>query len=105
MISDWSGVAYEFAFATGKPVLFVDVPQKMNEARERSVDLPAMEMVCRTEIGLLTTVERLHQDLEQVLSEPELWSKKIEEARARYLYNFGNSKRVAVERIWELANA
>ena len=30
MISDWSGSAYEFAFGTLKPVIFVDVPKKVN---------------------------------------------------------------------------
>ncbi len=30
MISDWSGAALEFAFATERPGLFVDVPRKVN---------------------------------------------------------------------------
>ena len=28
MISDWSGVAFEYAFAFNKPVIFCDVPKK-----------------------------------------------------------------------------
>lgn len=26
LVTDWSGIAYEYAFATNKPVLFVDTP-------------------------------------------------------------------------------
>ena len=28
-ITDWSGVAYEYAFGTERPILFIDVPQKV----------------------------------------------------------------------------
>ena len=30
MVSDWSGVAMEFAFGLERPVLFIDVPRKTN---------------------------------------------------------------------------
>jgi hypothetical protein len=46
MISDWSGVALEYAFCTERPVLFVDVPRKVNN--------PEYEQIAREpiEIGI-----------------------------------------------------
>ena len=32
MISDWSGVAFEFAFGLEKPVIFIDLPKKINNS-------------------------------------------------------------------------
>ena len=29
MITDWSGIAYEYAYTTCKPVLFIDTPMKI----------------------------------------------------------------------------
>ena len=29
LICDWSGLSYEYAFGTERPVLFIDVPQKI----------------------------------------------------------------------------
>ena len=41
MISDWSGVALEYAFGLLKPVLFVDVPKKVqNDEYERISEIP-----------------------------------------------------------------
>ena len=30
LISDWSGSAFEFAFGTLRPVIFLDLPKKIN---------------------------------------------------------------------------
>lgn len=105
MISDWSGVAYEFAFATARPVVFVDVPQKVSAAREQLPDLPAMEVICREEIGILTSRARIVENVGHLLAERYAWRERIARARERYLYNFGNSKQVAAHQIWKLAGA
>ena len=33
MVSDWSGVVYEFAFGVERPVVFIDSPVKVNNER------------------------------------------------------------------------
>ena len=43
MISDWSGVAIEYAFAFEKPVLFIDTPQKINNPDCYQIDIVPLE--------------------------------------------------------------
>ena len=49
MISDWSGVAIEYAFAFEKPVLYVDTPQKINNPECYQIDLAPLEKKIREE--------------------------------------------------------
>jgi YidC/Oxa1 family membrane protein insertase len=51
MISDWSGAAVEYAFSLGRPVLYVDTPQKLMNARSGELGLPAFEERIRSQIG------------------------------------------------------
>ena len=38
MITDWSGIAYEYAYTTQKPVLFINTPMKvMNPEYQRNL--------------------------------------------------------------------
>ena len=51
MISDWSGAAYEYAFALNKPVLFVDSPRKINNPDYEELKLTPFEVYMREIIG------------------------------------------------------
>ena len=43
MISDWSGVAIEYAFALEKPVLYVDIPKKINNHDYNDLEIIPLE--------------------------------------------------------------
>lgn len=51
MISDWSGAALEYAFGLNKPVLFVDVPRKVNNPAYEQIPLTPLEVSIREQIG------------------------------------------------------
>ena len=51
MVSDWSGVAYEFAFALKKPVLFVDTPRKIKNIDYDKIGIEAFEYYAREMVG------------------------------------------------------
>jgi len=51
MISDWSGAALEYAFGLNKPVLFVDVPRKVNNPDYEKIPLTPLEVTIRNQIG------------------------------------------------------
>ena len=42
MISDWSGAALEYAFGLEKPVLFIDMPKKINNPEHDRIDCPPL---------------------------------------------------------------
>lgn len=57
MISDYSGMAMEFAALRHRPVLFVDGPRKILNEDWETLDVPAVEVSLRESIGIVAPVE------------------------------------------------
>ena len=53
MISDWSGAALDYAFGLNKPVVFIDVPKKINNLDYQEIGLDCFEEVIRDNIGVV----------------------------------------------------
>jgi len=51
MICDWSGAALDYAFGLNKPVLFIDVPKKVNNQDYQDIDIEPFEVSIRDKIG------------------------------------------------------
>lgn len=104
MVSDWSGAALEYAFSRLKPVLFVDVPRKVNNPGWAALGIEPVEASLRAEIGVVLaeaesdTLGRRALDL---LARAD--GRAIEAARARTVFNLGRSGRVAADALVDLA--
>lgn len=68
MISDWSGVAFEFAFLTSKSVLFIDVPQKINNPNYTKLAMEPVEVSSRAILGSVLNENKLHTISEACLA-------------------------------------
>ena len=93
MISDYSGIAFEFAFARLRPVVFVEGPRKcFNEQWRQLYPEEAVEYRCRFELGTvvpdLTNVIPAVQDL--IASQSD-WEQRLRQARSRHLHHFGHA--------------
>ncbi len=53
MISDWSGVAIEYALGLEKPVVFIDLPRKVNNKTYHRVGLEPLEVSIREKVGIV----------------------------------------------------
>ncbi len=53
MISDWSGAALDYSFGLDKPVLFVDVPRKVNNQDYAELEIEPFEVGIREQIGAI----------------------------------------------------
>ena len=107
MISDWSGAALEFAFGRLRPVLFVDVPRKVNNPNYEALETKPLEVTIRTEIGTIANASKLDElpaKVTALLSEGDTMADKIAHARAQYVFNLGDSGRAGAQRIAELAD-
>lgn len=51
MVSDWSGAAMDYAFGLNKPVLFIDVPRKINNPDYKELGIEPFESSIRNVIG------------------------------------------------------
>ena len=56
MICDWSGAALDYAFGLNKPVVFIDVPRKVNNPDYQDINIQPFEVSIREKIGCIVAM-------------------------------------------------
>jgi CDP-glycerol glycerophosphotransferase (TagB/SpsB family) len=100
MISDWSGVAMEYSYGFEKPVLFVDLPRKVNNPAYTEINIEPSEVAVRTEIGEILSATRLHQlpyAIGRLLSEESAKIEDIRRSREKRVFNLGKSASIGAD--------
>jgi len=100
MVSDWSGVAMEFAFGLLRPVVFVDVPRKVNNISYTKMTLQPLECSFRDQVGVVVSpkeLSKLPETLDNLKINAEEKRRKIVKLRNTLFYNLGDSARVGAE--------
>lgn len=104
MITDWSGIAYEYAYTTQKPVLFINTPMKVMNPEYERIDTVPLNILLRDEIGCSLDLEHLNEIAERVdmlLQESDAYYEKIGDFVKEYVYNLGTSSKVGADYILE----
>ena len=107
MITDWSGAALEFAFAFEKPVLFIDIPKKINNTEYEKTHKVPIEVSIREKIGkiiLPTELELIPNEIEILYKQTKELRDKITKIRNELIFNIGESKKDGVKEIIKLLN-
>jgi YidC/Oxa1 family membrane protein insertase len=98
LVSDWSGVALEYAFARERPVLFVDVPRKINNPQYAALGIEPLEAEIRGEIGVILSPARLGDApalVAELAADADAFAERIRKARAEHVYHVGASGEAA----------
>ena len=107
MVSDWSGAALDFAFGLERPVLFVDVPRKVNNPEFGRLNIEPLEVKIRVDVGAILPPERLSDApglIDELLNDAEALAERIRAARSRWVFNVGNSGRRGADEVAALAD-
>ncbi len=94
MISDWSGAAFEFSLGLEKPVIFIDVPKKINNDYFKFYNSIPVEVKLREKIGEIVKINdipNLSSIVENLFKNKDKFQKKIRNEREKYQYNVGSS--------------
>jgi len=105
MISDWSGVAIEYAFAFEKPILYVDTPQKINNPECDQINLVPLEEKIRSQIGEVLSLPQLSlipSKINQFLQSQNKFKEKIQKIKEETVFNVGNSGEQGAKYLLEL---
>lgn len=97
LITDWSGIAFEYAYTTKKPVLFVDTPMKIMNPDYKKIDVEPFNIWSRNEIGQVVPVEEcknINKVVNQMLDDNLKYEEKIDKLVKESVYNLGNSAEV-----------
>ena len=106
LICDWSGIALEYAFGTERPVLFLDVPVKIQNQRFKELDIEPLELSLRSEIGVIVPLEKLGtvpQVISKLMADSVVFKERIAELRKQNVYGFGHSSDIGAQCIMTLA--
>ena len=96
MISDWSGVAIEYAFALEKPVLYVDIPKKINNHDYNDLEIIPLEEKIRSQIGAIISpleLSNLSSEIENLCLNIDQNRKKIQTVKEETVFNLGKSEK------------
>ncbi len=97
LITDWSGTAYEFAFVTKKPVVFINTPPKIKNPDYTVLSSPPMEFVLRDELGMqidLDKIETLYENVVNLLNSKEKYADIISKIVQEHIANYGHAGEV-----------
>lgn len=102
LITDWSGITYEYAFTTLRPVLFIDTPMKVMNPEYEKINTPPINIWMREVIGAVVKpdeLEKLPEAVERLLSGRDEYRERIDRFVHEYVYNLGNSGKVGAKYI------
>ncbi|MFT7559810.1 MAG: CDP-glycerol glycerophosphotransferase (TagB/SpsB family) [Flavobacteriales bacterium] len=105
MISDWSGAALDYAFGLNKPVIFIDVPRKVNNPDYTELNIEPFEADIRPKIGRIISPDDL-DDLDDLNDLNDLnVDIEIDKTLARQLvFNISSSDAVGANYLIEMVN-
>jgi len=105
LISDYSGIVLEYALGTGRPVIFIDVPPKVHNAKFNELNLEPLELSLRSQIGKTVSPDKIDlipRLISMLTEEMQTYPKKMTIIREQNIYNFGRSSEVGAKHILEL---
>ena len=105
MISDWSGISLEYAFVLERPVLFVDVPKKINNTDFEKIHYKDIETNIRRDIGYVISpneIENVPEKINSLFENSDKFRKQIRQVRSKTVFNIGGSAVVGAKHIAKL---
>ena len=102
MITDWSGISFEYSFATKRPVLFVNTKMKVLNPNWENIGCEPIEITLRDEIGISiekSDVERVDEIVSDMFGRSGEFEEKIDAALHKAVYNVGSGAKVGAKYI------
>jgi YidC/Oxa1 family membrane protein insertase len=104
LVTDWSGIAYEYAFRTKRPVVFIDTPMKVINRDWEKLGIVPTDISFRNEVGEsvpLTDIPAAGKAVADMLEHPGRFAAKIENLLKTQFFNPGHAGEVAGKYILE----
>lgn len=94
LITDWSGISWEYAFTTRHPILFINTPMKVMNPDYKEIPTVPLNILLRDKLGKnldLDELDKVFKTADYLLNNMESYKKEIENLAEEYLYNLGTS--------------
>ena len=94
LITDWSGIALEYCFATKRPAMFVNTKMKCMNPNWEKIGLTPTEITLRDQVGISVNKEDLQscdEIVKKLLKSSKEYEAIITETLNKHLYNIGTA--------------
>lgn len=107
LITDWSGIAFEFSFGTERPVMFIDTPRKVHNPEYQRLTNEPLEVKSRSFLGKVISpqeIASIAKEINEIMINKEKYHQDIINFRKEFIYNWGKSSDVGAQQIIDLVN-
>jgi YidC/Oxa1 family membrane protein insertase len=107
LITDWSGIGYEYAFGCERPVIYVDVPKKAHNKEYEKIQLVPFETSIRDKIGEVVSPQNIKimpERIKFLYGHVNNFQNKIQKIRNDTIFNIGESGKVTANEIIRIIN-
>lgn len=104
LVTDWSGISFEYAYTTKRPVIFIDTPMKVMNPDYKIIDTVPINIMLRNEIGKSLAIEdagKVYEESRDMIERAADYRDKITAFMNEYCYNIGNSAEVSAKYLIE----
>ncbi len=94
LITDWSGISWEYAFTTLRPILFINTPMKIQNPEYQKIEEVPLNIKLRDQLGRSLDLDQLDQTADVVkdlLGHSKEYHDQIDGLAHTYLYNLDHS--------------
>ena len=102
LITDWSGIAYEYSFTTLKPTLFINTPMKVMNPDYQEVGVTPFDIEIRNQMGISLEpdqIDSIGTAVHDLLCQENFAPENMKKMRDKYLYNVSHSTEVGAKYI------
>ena len=89
LVTDWSNISMEYAYATLRPVIFVDTPMKVVNPNWQKLGIEPVDLVMRRELGVQIDPARIEEAgpaAQRLLADPEAWKPQIQKSLQEHIF-------------------
>lgn len=111
LVTDWSGIAYEYTLTTLKPVLFINTPMKIMNVDYEEIGVVPFDIEVRDKMGIsvdLKDAGKVSNAIDRLRNDNDFSVESMLALRQKYLYNVGKSAEVGakyiINRLIEISN-
>ncbi len=100
LITDWSGISWEFAFTKQSPILFINTPMKVMNPDYQNIDTVPLNILLRDKLGKsldLDQLDKIAETVDYLIDNSDVYHEQIGEIAHTYLYNLGHSGEVGAK--------
>ncbi len=100
LITDWSGVALEYCFATRRPAIFVNTKMKVMNPNWERIGITPTEITLRDTVGVSVDMDKLvncRAIAEDLFARADEFEVKISQVLSEHIYNQGKAGKAGAE--------